>query len=271
VTVAQVLIANLEVFVGTDQLASPFDDGTRYDAWMHGLEYGISFYRDLAVTAAGPCLEVACGTGRILLPCLQAGADVDGLDLYEPMLARLRVKATAIGLAPTLYQCDMKQFVLPRRYALIMITFNAFVHNMTQDDQIACLECCRRHLAPGGVLAFDTFFPSLSLIGAPEGQRVLEGETVDAASGRRMRAYDTRTFRRVEQVQHSINEIEILDASGAVVETHRSEHQVRWIYKQEMALLLRVAGYSRWDIAGDFDLRPLTEETDAMIVRAWID
>ena len=36
-----------------------------------------------------------------------------------------------------------------------------------------------------------------------------------------------------------------------------------------MKLLLRVAGFARWEIYGDFDGRPLTREDDAMIVAAW--
>jgi hypothetical protein len=36
-----------------------------------------------------------------------------------------------------------------------------------------------------------------------------------------------------------------------------------------MELLLRLAGFARWDIRGDFDGRPLLHETDAMIVQAW--
>jgi hypothetical protein len=36
-----------------------------------------------------------------------------------------------------------------------------------------------------------------------------------------------------------------------------------------MALLLRAAKFDRWQIAGDFDDRPLVNETDAMIVKAW--
>jgi len=36
-----------------------------------------------------------------------------------------------------------------------------------------------------------------------------------------------------------------------------------------MELLLRVAGFARWEISGGFDRRPMTRETDAMIVEAW--
>jgi hypothetical protein len=72
-------------------------------------------------------------------------------------------------------------------------------------------------------------------------------------------------------VQHSINELEFLDAEGKVQSVHRSTNTSRYIYKEEMALLLRVAGYPRWDICGGFDRRPLTKESDTMIVFAWPD
>ena len=83
--------------------------------------------------------------------------------------------------------------------------------------------------------------------------------------------YDTRRFDRVAQVQHSLNEIELLAADGSVETTHRSQVSGRYVYKQEMQLLLRVAGFARWEIYGDFDRRPLTNENDAMIVAAWSD
>jgi SAM-dependent methyltransferase len=248
--------------------ASPFDDGDLYDAIFHDFSYGTDFYVGLAREARGPVLEIACGTGRILLPCLQAGVDVDGLDLFEPMLGRLRRKATALGLSPSLYRADMSDFSLPHRYALIIIPFNAFVHNLTQEAQIGCLERCREHLLPAGLLAFDTFFPALGIIGAPEGTREMEMETRHPETGQLLRLYDTRTFDRVKQVQHSVNEVEAIGADGGVETLQRSEFCVRWVYREEMALLLRVAGFSAWEIYGGFDRRPLTQETDAMVVMA---
>jgi 2-polyprenyl-3-methyl-5-hydroxy-6-metoxy-1,4-benzoquinol methylase len=156
-----------------DPLPSVFDDGDAYDLVGNNMPYGLDFYVEQARRAKGPVLDVACGTGRILLPCLQAGVDIEGLDLYEPMLKTLREKAAALNLSPRLHQADMSAFSLPRRFALVMIPFNAFIHNMTQAAQISCLRRCREHLIPGGLLAFDTFFPSLEIVGAPAGTRVL--------------------------------------------------------------------------------------------------
>ena len=97
-----------------------FDDGALYDLFLGNLKLGFDFYLGLAKAARGPVLDIACGTGRILLPCLQAGLDAEGLDLFSGMLARLREKASTLGVEPRLHQADMANFHLERRYAVIM-------------------------------------------------------------------------------------------------------------------------------------------------------
>src|SRR5262245_7451264 len=236
---------------------------------MRGLDSGLDFYVGLARQANGPVLEVACGTGRVLLPCLQAGVDIEGLDLFEPLLTKLRAKAAVLGLKPRLHQADMSDFSLSRRFRLLMIPFNAFIHNMTQEAQIRCLTICREHLYPGGMLAFDTFFPAIEYLATPTNTRAWEGEMPHPETGLPMRMYDTRTIDRVAQTQHSVNELELLAADGSVAAVHRSQVSLRYLFKHEMELLLRVAGFARWEIHGDFNRRPLTRDTDAMIVTAW--
>ena len=250
-------------------LPSTFDDGDAYDLVLKDIPYGLDFYVALARAAKGPVLDIACGTGRILLPSLQAGVDIEGLDLFEGMLKTLRAKAAALGLSPRLHQADMSDFSLPRSYALIMIPFNAFIHNMTQEAQIRCLQRCREHLLPGGELTFDTFFPSLEIVARRSTRACWRASCPHPETGLPMRMYDTRSFDRVEQTQHSVNEIELLAADGSIERVIRSETRSRYIYKQEMALLLRVAGFARWEIYGDFDRRPLTSENEAMVVTAW--
>ena len=97
---------------------------------------------------------------------------------------------------------------------------------------------------------------------------MLEGETKHPRTGQTMRCYDTRSFDRVAQVQRSRYEVELDDADGTTRIIHRSEFLVRWTYKAEMELLLRAAGYTAWEICGGFDRRPLTQETDQMVVLA---
>jgi hypothetical protein len=79
----------------------------------------------------------------------------------------------------------------------------------------------------------------------------------------------TPAWRGRPRDQHSFNELELLGTDGSVQQVHRSEMSLRYIYKHQMALLLRAAGFSRFQIHGDFDRRPLTREDDPLIVEAW--
>ncbi len=248
---------------------SPFEDAELYEVVFADLGFDRDFYVELAREAHGPVLEVACGTGRILLPCLQAGVDIDGIDLYLPMLEVLKRKAAALAYSPRVYKGDMRDFTLPRRYSLIFIAFNGFVHALTTEDQLKTLRVCREHLLPGGALVFNTFFPGLEIIAGAEGTPVLEGEVKHPVTGYPVRMYDTRTLNRVEQIQHSLVEIQELDAQGRLVSSHKSVTAMRWTFKFEMELLLSSAGFQRWQVCGGFDRRPLTDEKDLMVVFAW--
>jgi SAM-dependent methyltransferase len=257
-----------------ERLPSPFEDADLYDAIFHDFDMDLEFWRARARAAGGPVLEVGCGTGRVMLAMAEQGADVDGFDNAAAMIRGLEETAAARSLRVHAVEGDMRDFRMPRRYALIAIPFNAFLHNLTQADQLATLSRCREHLLPGGCLTMHISFFSAAIIQGSPGENstpVLEHETRHPRTGRTLRLYDQRTMNPVEQIQHSINEIHEVDERGEIVARHRSETRVRWIYKPELELLLKAAGFTRWRIDGGFDGRPLASEEDQMIVFAWAD
>jgi 2-polyprenyl-3-methyl-5-hydroxy-6-metoxy-1,4-benzoquinol methylase len=250
-------------------LSSPFDDAELYDQIFRDFGIDLEFWREQAKRAGGPVLEVACGTGRVALEMAQAGADVDGFDLSEPMLERLRAKCKERGLRVHATRADMRDFHMARRYALIAIPFNSFLHNLTQHDQLLTLRVCREHLLPGGVLVMHLSFFAPEIIAASGGEPVLELETVDPATGHTLQHYDHRTMDPIEQVQHSINEVREVDERGETVSVRETETRVRWIGKPELELLLTAAGFERRRIDGGFDGKTLESAHDQMIVFAW--
>jgi SAM-dependent methyltransferase len=252
-------------------LPSPYDDGTAYDLALERFEADLSFWLEEARQARGPVLEVTCGTGRILLHLLASGIDVDGVDLHPQMLERLEAKAATRGLKPRVSLGDMRDFTTPRRYVRVFIPFNGFAHCETTADQLACLQCCREHLEPGGALVIDMSYPGLDYWLDTREARVLEIETPHPDTGDLVRMWDTRRKDRVGQMQHSLIEIEELDGAGQVARTHRSETRQRWVYRFELELLFRSAGFRRWRILGGWDRRPFTKDTDSMIAFAWKD
>src|SRR5512139_3061200 len=98
-----------------------------------------------------PVLDVACGTGRLLLPLLRAGIDVDGCDLSNDMLHHCRKKAVGEGFDPNLYTQPMHAFDLPRRYNTIYIC-DSFGLSGSRENDLETLRRCHAHLMDHGAL-----------------------------------------------------------------------------------------------------------------------
>ena len=73
------------------------------------------------VESGQPALDVACGTGRLLIPYLKAGLDVDGCDVSPDMIALCRENAERAGLSPTLFVQPMHDLDPPRTYRTIFV------------------------------------------------------------------------------------------------------------------------------------------------------
>lgn len=248
---------------------SPYTRADLYDLLFNSYQADLDFYLGAAKQAGGPMLDLGCGTGRVLLPCLAAGLDGDGVDNAAEMLERLRLNARAQGFEPRVMLADMRGFRMPRRYASVLIPFNAFAHNLTSDDQIATLRCCHDHLLPGGRMVFDVFSATPAMVAEPVAAPVLELEVPHPETGLPVRLYDGRHLDPATQTQHSQIEVQELDAAGQVAHAHRFVTVVRWTYPSEMELLLRLSGFARWEITGGYDGRPVAEHQGLIIVSAW--
>jgi SAM-dependent methyltransferase len=119
----------------------------------------LAFYQSVVERNGPPALDLACGTGRLLLPLLNAGLDVDGCDISPDMLALCRAEASRHGLAPQLYQQAMHDLNLPRSYRTIFIC-DSFGIGGRRDQDAAALRRCYDQLAAGGTLVFSHYLPN---------------------------------------------------------------------------------------------------------------
>jgi SAM-dependent methyltransferase len=119
----------------------------------------LAFYQSVVERNGPPALDLACGTGRLLLPLLNAGLDVDGCDISPDMLALCRAEASRHGLAPQLYQQAMHDLNLPRSYRTIYIC-DSFGIGGRRDQDAAALRRCYDQLAAGGTLVFSYYLPN---------------------------------------------------------------------------------------------------------------
>jgi SAM-dependent methyltransferase len=72
-------------------------------------------------TFSGRILEPATGTGRVLIPLLEAGFTVEGLDISPDMLAVCRRHCRDRGLDPVLREADLTSVAEPGAYQAIII------------------------------------------------------------------------------------------------------------------------------------------------------
>lgn len=105
-----------------------------------------------------PALDVACGTGRLLLPYLRAGLNVDGCDVSPDMIALCREKAEREGLSPTLWVQAMHELEPPRRYKTIYVC-GAFGLGSNREQDFEALRRFRKYLESGGTLLLDIEVP----------------------------------------------------------------------------------------------------------------
>ena len=152
------------------------------------------FYLDLAREYGGPVLELGCGTGRIALPLARQGIDVTGMDASRAMLEVLRAKLAdepaAVKRRVRVVEGDFRALCLADQYPLVVIPFRPMQHMYTTEDQLAALRNAGRHLADGGVLAFDVFNPRFDKLLSGDGQEHLELEWhTEDETGRTIRRY----------------------------------------------------------------------------------
>ncbi|WIX84823.1 class I SAM-dependent methyltransferase [Amycolatopsis sp. DG1A-15b] len=200
----------------------------RYDTPGRGMfapeVVGPAVERLAALAGGGRALEFAIGTGRIAVPLAERGVSVTGIELSEPMLARLRQKATIPVVVG-----DMATATAPGRFSLVYLVYNTISNLLTQDEQVACFRNAARHLDPGGRFVIE--------LGVPELRRLPPGQ--DAVVFRAGSGYvgvDTYDTVRQHLVSHHFTFDEGRQA-------RLSRCPQRYIWPAELDLMGRLAGF----------------------------
>lgn len=239
-------------------------DAGLYDSYSTGLDGDESFYVEEAGKADGPVLEIACGTGRIMIPIAESGVSIVGLDRAPAMLEVARRKTAALPDETQrriqIVEGDMRSFSLERRFPLAIIPYRAFLHLMTADDQRRALARIREHLTDRGRLVFNVFDPSIELIAAymrPLGGSLSHmGSFSHPKTGRRVMVSGTRRYDPLEQTLEEHRFFEEVDDEGRVLSKTTTPVYLRYVHRFEMQHLLELSGYEVEALYGDFRRGP---------------
>lgn len=217
----------------------------------------LAFYLSYA-HAGDKILEPMCGSGRFLIPFMERGFDITGIDLSEEMLSALYRKAPRAHA----FKGDILKFDSDAPYDYIFIfsgSFSLFTDEGAADRVLVKL---RSLLAPGGKMVIA----AESMAGAHNGDgsyRLVSAIPLDDGGELRfssMDRYDAKT-----QTQHSPGRYELY-RDGEPAESEWMDFQIRLYRFGELEQRLERAGFASVTTYRSFDREPAKGDMDEMFL-----
>ncbi|MFD0960336.1 class I SAM-dependent methyltransferase [Paenibacillus chungangensis] len=210
----------------------------------------IDYYLKRLTGCNGRILEAMAGSGRVMIPLLETGLAVDGVDYSSDMLASCRKRCEDRGLTADLYESGLQELALPHRYEAIIIPSGSFLLIEQREQSLLALRRLYEHLLPGGRLILDLFLPDTdfqcgkfsgtSTFHMPGGEIItLEEKLVEA------------DFLHQYTVSHLKYE---KWRDGALVQTELQRFALRWYGVEEFKLVLAEIGFRDVIVSADFKL-----------------
>ena len=240
----------------------------------------VPFWQRLASRAAGPVLELGCGTGRVSIPVGRTGAHVVGLDRSPAMLdvARRRVRRAGLASRVMLVQGDIRHLPFATAgapvsapslssrstaaFAMVAAPYGVLQSLVRERDLMATLAEVHRVLHPGGTFglelvadlpAWEEYRRRRSLAGwkhRPGGVHVTLVETVRQNRRRGLTVFEQ----------------EFIERRGRRRQVHTFSLVFRTLSVPQTVRRLERAGFRATAILGDYDGKPWDPRADVWIV-----
>lgn len=230
----------------------------------------IAFFRTFIDRFGLPALDAACGTGRLLVPYLAGGLDVDGCDISKDMLDHCQQRARAQGASPRLYCQALHELHLPRLYRTIILC-GGFGLGVSRGQDQEVINRMFRHLEPGGVLLLDHELPHdwpywataarKSLPARwpehPERRRTSDGDEIELIG--RVLSFDPLDQAVTRQIRAS------LWRDGLMVRQEEYTLLERLYFRNEVLLMLATAGFRDVTVLSDYTAEPASPDARFLV------
>jgi SAM-dependent methyltransferase len=131
-----------------------------YDIYVP-VTFDIDFFIRETKKSSGKVLELMSGTGRVPIPLIEAGIKLTCVDFSAELNAILENKLLQRGLKADIYQMNICELELPKKFDMIIIPFHSFAHITSPGDQRQALDRIHQHLLPGGTFICTLGNPQL--------------------------------------------------------------------------------------------------------------
>jgi len=226
----------------------------------------VAFWQRLAAAQEGTVLELGCGTGRIALPVVKAGARLVGIDRSARMLshARKRLARARVAERALLVRGDIRSlpFRSRRGFGLVMAPYGILQSLTRERDLRATLLSVARVLRRGGLFGMDL---------VPDLPRWAEYHRRMSLRGRRSPRTSVTLIESVRQDRRrklTFFDQEYVERRGRQHTIHRFALTFRTLSVPQMARRLEKAGLAIQAIHGDYQGGTWHERADVWVILA---
>lgn len=146
------MAAEADARTAYDALAAGYDLFTAHHDQGAWTRIVLELARDAGL-AGTRLLDIACGTGSPIVPMLERGFTVTGVDISPAMIEAAEHKLRG---GAELHVGDMRSLPVFGSFDLVWCLCDGINYLLSDDELAAAFAGMRRNLAPGGVVAFDT-------------------------------------------------------------------------------------------------------------------
>lgn len=207
----------------------------------------VEYYKERLKGVKGRILEPAVGTGRILIPLINEGFDVDGIDYSPDMLELCHKYCDEHNIKPKLIEGDMSALSLPEKYEAVIVPTGSFLLLDEREKSLNALQCFYDHLQPGGRLIIDLFIPTEYEIGKrtirtwenKEGDLITLESTIIAVDFMKQSRFSHNKYEKWHNKK--------------LIETELEQFPLRWYGVEEFKLVLEKVGFKDITVSADYE------------------
>jgi SAM-dependent methyltransferase len=196
----------------------------------------------------GRILEGMVGSGRLLIPLLEAGLQVEGIDNSSEMLAACQRNCAVRGVKPTLYQGSLETLDVPGKFSAIVVSFGSFMLLGNRASAIATLQAFARHLEPNGRIFIDLAIPVESY---KTEHLTRQSAPIVCPDGSAIVMQTSSWIDWINQVEHTLIRYEKWQ-DGALLETELQHLPLHWFGRDEFILCLQANGFKDMTLCANY-------------------
>lgn len=234
-------MANYQTFA---QLYQNLFDPSVYDQWVDFV---------VSKTKPGMLLDIGGGNGEIGSVLTKKGYEVSILDLSAEMLQLAAQKDGAM----TLYEADMRDFEIEKKFNTIISTTDSLNYLTTDAELKAAFQNMYNHLEDDGVLLFDVITPHMVNV-TYDNYMYNNDDDMD-----RIFMWSSFPGEQEDSIDHDLKFFiydEKIDGYKVVREIHHEQTFNVDTYKK----LLSEVGFNKIEISAEYGHQKPTEQTDRL-------